>query len=97
MIHMVFMKFEPGFFRPEVTEQIATAFSQLSAALPDDIYEAQVKVNCIERQTNMDLLIRMHLKDESSLARYLNHPIHVAIGEQINPHIINRCSFDYEE
>lgn len=97
MTHMVFMKFEPGFFSPVVAEEIAETFRTLCKELPDEIYEAVVLENCVERDTNMDLLIRMKLKNEKSLPLYLNHPAHVEIGRKINPHVINRCSFDCEE
>lgn len=97
MIHMVFMKFEDGFFSHEVTKEIAATFRTLCNELPDEIFEAAVLENCVERDTNMDLLIRMKLKNEKSLPLYLNHPAHVEIGKKINPHIINRCSFDCEE
>lgn len=97
MIHMVFMKFEDGFFCDEIRDKIADTFRVLSREMPDEIFEAEVLTNCVERETNMDLLIRMSLKDEDSLPKYLHHPAHIAIGVEINPHIVNRCSFDYEE
>ena len=95
MIHMVFMKFETGFFTPSVTARIAEAFEQLQAALPEQILSVEVRENCVARETNMDLLIQMELSGEDALDAYLVHPVHRAIGEVMNPHIVNRCSFDY--
>ena len=95
MIHMVFMKFEDGFFDSTVTARIAAAFRELRDALPEQILSAEVRENCIARETNMDLLIRMELSGEDALDAYLAHPVHRAIGEVMNPHIVNRCSFDY--
>lgn len=96
MIHMVFMKFEEGFCSEQVIKEIADAFARLRQALPDNIRDVEIKRNCIQRDANMDLLIRMELTNADSLPLYLSHPIHRDIGEKINPHIVNRCSFDYE-
>lgn len=95
-MHMVFMKFEEGYFTPDVMKEIGDTYRTLCDELPNDIYTVQIIKNCIERDTNMDLLIRAQLKDENSLPIYLNHPAHIAIGKKMNPHITNRCSFDYE-
>lgn len=97
LMHMVFMKFEGGYFTPEVVNEIEDTYRTLSSELPNDIYTVQIIKNCIERDTNMDLLIRARLKDGNSLPIYLNHPAHIAIGKKMNPHIIDRCSFDYED
>lgn len=95
MIHMVFMKFENGFFDPAVTAQIAAAFGELQKELPEQILSVKVRENCVSREANMDLLIQMELSGEDALDVYLAHPVHRAIGEVMNPHIVNRCSFDF--
>ena len=95
MIHMVFMKFEAGFFSPAVYQKIADAFHRLQKAMPLEIRSVQVRENCISREANMDLLIQMELRDASVLEQYLHHPIHQEIGREMNPHIVQRCSFDY--
>lgn len=94
MTHMVFMKFEDGYFCDKVFSEISEAFNRLAAALPDDILSVSLAKNCIERDANMDMLIEMRLKGEDSLGTYLHHPIHLAIGEVMNPHIVSRASFD---
>lgn len=95
MIHMVFMKFEAGFFSPAISREIADAFQRLQQALPEEIMSVQVQENCICREGNMDLLIQMELQSAQSLERYLRHPVHLDIGAVMNPHIVQRCSFDY--
>ncbi len=95
MIHMVFMKFEEGFFSPAISREIADAFQRLQQALPDEIVSVQVLENCVFREGNMDLLIQMELQSAQSLERYLHHPVHLEIGAVMNPHIVQRCSFDY--
>lgn len=95
MVHMVFMKFEEGFFSPAIFQKIVDGFSCLQKAMPLEILSVQVQKNCISREANMDLLIQMELQDASVLEQYLHHPIHQEIGREINPHIVQRCSFDY--
>lgn len=97
MIHMVFMKFEAGFFTPAVFQRIAGAFKSLQEALPEQILSVQVLENCVCRKENMDLLIRMELDGPDALEAYLRHPVHRGIGEEMNPHIVQRCSFDCRE
>ena len=94
MIHMVFMKFEEGFFSPAVSQEITDAFHRLQAALPEKILSVQVLENCVSREGNMDLLIRMELDGADALEQYLQHPVHLEIGAVMNPHIVKRCSFD---
>lgn len=97
MTHMVFMKFAAGFFSPAVFQRIADEFCRLQEAMPLEILSVQVRENCISRETNMDVLIQMELRDPSVLEQYLNHSIHLEISREMNPHIVRRCSFDYME
>ena len=97
MTHMVFMKFEDGYFTGDVFSKISDAFESLAVALPEEILSVSLRKNCIPRKFNMDMLIEMKLRGEDSLSVYLEHPIHLAIGEVMNPHIVNRASFDYED
>ena len=96
MTHMVFMKFEDGFFCDEVFDRIQEAYRSLAAALPETVTAVAVRKNCVERDTNMDLLIQVELDSKASLKTYLTHPKHRGIGEVMNPHVVNRCSFDWE-
>lgn len=97
MTHMVFMKFEDGYFNNDVFSKISDAFESLAEALPEEILSVSLRKNCVARKFNMDMLIEMKLRGEDSLGVYLEHPIHLAIGEIMNPHIVNRASFDYED
>ena len=96
MTHLVLMKFQEGYFTDACFDEINQAFVQLKQALPAEILDANVYKNIITRNTNMDILIQLHLSRFESLDIYLNHPIHQAIGAKMNPYIITRVSFDYE-
>ncbi len=95
MTHMVFMKFEAGFFSPAVFQEISDGFCRLQEAMPQEIASVHVRKNCITRESNMDLMIQMELQDTEALEQYLSHPIHLELGRIMNPHIVQRCSFDY--
>lgn len=97
MTHMVFMKFEDSYFNNDVFSKISDAFESLAKALPEEILSVSLRKNCVTRKFNMDMLIEMKLRGEDSLVVYLEHPIHLAIGEIMNPYIVNRASFDYED
>lgn len=97
MTHMVFMKFEDGFFDDSIFSMISDAFNDLAEALPDEILSVSLRKNCVDRKFNMDMLIEMKLRGEESLGIYLEHPIHIAIGKIMNSHIVSRASFDYED
>lgn len=96
MRHFVFMKFEPGYFDTGVYEYIRRTFARLQSVLPEEILFCRVSRNCVERERNMDLMIEMELKDRGSLDLYLQHPLHLAIGERMNSHVVERSSFDCE-
>ena len=96
MRHFVFMRFEKDYFDKAVFEYIEETFSRLQSVLPEEILACRVRQNCVERESNMDLMIEMELKNRQSLELYLKHPLHLAIGERMNSYITSRCSFDCE-
>ena len=95
MKHFVLLKFAPAYLTAENYLEITNAFQNLKNALPEHIQNAIVHQNIVERAGNMDIMIELDLTSADSLPIYLNHPIHQAIGEKMNPHIISRVSFDY--
>ena len=97
MVHMVFMKLEEGFLTEEIFRVYRETFAAIAADLPEEVRRAEVLRNCVPREQNMDILIRLDLRDAESLPKYLRHPRHLAIGEKMNPHVLKLASFDYEE
>ncbi len=97
MIHMVFMKLREGILTEELLREYQETFDAIRRDLPEDVKSARVLRNCVDRAQNMDILIKMELRDESALPRYLRHPRHVAIGEKMAEHIVSLASFDCEE
>ena len=97
MRHIVMMKLEPGLFNDAAEADYRETFAALQAALPEEILAVRVCRNCVLREANMDVMVEMRLKDAESLSKYLRHPLHVAIGERYNPHVLRIASFDTEE
>ncbi len=94
--HLVLMRLKPGIFTPEVLEDYRQTFSSIRENLPEDVLEARVFVNVIDRPQNMTVMIEMILKSEASLPLYLQHPLHQAIGKRYNPFVEAIASFDCE-
>lgn len=93
---MVMMRLKQGVFTPEARRDYETTFAAIQAALPEDVLAARVYANVIDRPQNMTVMIEMILKDEASLPRYLQHPLHQEIGKRYNPFVEAIASFDCE-
>lgn len=94
--HLVLMRLKPGVFTAEAQQDYRNTFAALKAALPEEILDARVYPNVIDRPQNMTVMIEMILKDEASLPRYLQHPLHQEIGKRYNPFVEAIASFDCE-
>ena len=97
MRHFVLMKLKDGAFDAAAEADYRETFEALKRALPEDVLDARVIRNIVSRQSSMDVMIALRLKDASSLNKYLSHPLHVAIGERYNPFVENIASFDMED
>jgi hypothetical protein len=95
MQHYVLIKFFPGFISEDRIIQIKNAFAEIKADV-EGVLEVRIERNCMERDTNMDLMIRLLLSDETQLDVYLKHPSHLAIAAVMEPYVQNRVSFDYQ-
>ena len=94
--HLVLMRLKPGVFTREARQDYIDTFAALKAAMPQDILDAKVYENAIDRPQNMTVMIEMLLKDELSLPKYLQHPLHKGIGGRYNPYVEAIASFDCE-
>lgn len=97
MKHFVLMKFKKDYFCDSIKREIERAYEQIHKELPEDIISYAVRESCLESQHGMDLMIELTLAGESSLGRYLTHSAHIDISSRMNPEIIERCSFDYDD
>ena len=96
LMHYVLFRLKDGALTANVKNDFENTFAALKAAMSEDIIEASVKFNCIERDANMDVMVVLHLASKESLPKYLVHPIHTDFAKRTDPILISRCSFDYE-
>ena len=94
MRHIVMMRLKPGAFDSAAEHEYRETFDALARALPDDIFSVAVRRNIVDRPQNMTVMIEMQLRDETSLPKYLQHPLHQAIGRKYNPLVESIASFD---
>ncbi len=96
LMHYVLFKMKDGMLSEKVKEDFERTFSRLKETLGEDIIEASIKLNCIERDVNMDVMVTLRLANEKSLEKYILHPIHLSFAQRTDPILISRCSFDYK-
>ena len=94
MRHCVLMRLKPGVFDERAERDYRETFEKLREALPEEILSVSVRRNIVDRPQNMTVMIEMQLREEASLPRYLNHPLHQAIGKKYNPFVEAIASFD---
>jgi hypothetical protein len=93
MTHYVLFQYTPGAPLDDIEAWAKDAFAQLTDAL-DCINSAQVYRNCVERDGNAELMIKLDLTGKDALGVYLNHPLHKAFVEKTTPYVSHRTSFD---
>ena len=96
MTHYVLFRFEDGFMSDEVVNRFEETYAELKTLLPGDILDYAIYGNCVERDSNMDMMVKIELKERASLQRYLQHPEHIALISSFSAHEKNRVSFDCE-
>ncbi len=94
MTHYVLMKFKPGTDLAGSEKRIRETYSQLDAALPF-LHNPRIYRNCVERDSNADIMAVIDLDSEEDLPRYLNHPLHLQMAASFRDSIVNRVSFDH--
>lgn len=92
MRHYVLLKFKQGYFNDEIFNYTKTVFDSIGKL--KDIRVVRVCRNCIDRDSNMDIMIEMEVNDEKALKSYLNHELHIAFANLVNDHLKSRVSFD---
>lgn len=94
MRHYVLFKFEEGYMNQNLLRNAEDTFQTLESQLPEEIQKVNIFTNCVDRDTNYDLMIAMDLRNTDSLEKYLTHPIHKGLVKEWLPHIERRASFD---
>lgn len=96
MKHYVLFKFEPDYYDEKVLRYTKEVFCSMAKQL-EGIVSLNVHSNCVVRDSNMDMMIEMELKNKGVLDLYLDNALHKAFAERTDKHLVLRVSFDYED
>jgi len=96
MTHYLLLKFEPNYFNDKLFQYIKETYLRIKEAI-ENIEAVAVYKNCLDRQGNMDVMIKMDLEGEDTLNTYLEHELHKAFVKAVDEHVVLRVSFDVNE
>ncbi len=96
MIHLVFVKMKDGPVSDALLRELEDDFAAIAEAMAGEVPEVSLLRNCVARDQNADLLIRVEMRDPEVLPRYLEHPLHLAVREKLLAQAKTLTSFDYE-
>lgn len=94
MKHFVLLKFKSNFYNEEVYNYTKNVFYNISKL--DNIENVQVFKNCNERDSNVDIMVEMKVKDKDALAFYLQHDLHRDFVNRVDNHLALKITFDCE-
>ena len=94
MIHYVLLKFAAGTDLDAAEALVRETYGKLEETL-EYLHEPKIFRNCVERDSNADLMVSIRLDSPGQLQSYLTHPLHVSMGKTLNPSLVNRVSFDH--
>ncbi len=96
MVHQVLFKLAPGFSADTMRELYNVTYVHLPEEIPE-VEHTAFYCNCVDRDCNMDVMIRVDLTCKDGLEKYLNHPLHQRFVKETQAHIMERVSFDWKE
>ena len=76
MVHYVLLKFKAGTDVDAIELNMRETYRQLEQELPF-LTEPFVWRNCVDRDSNADIMATIHLDNATQLKDYLTHPLHV--------------------
>lgn len=79
----------------EILHCYQRTYLKMEKLLPE-VENISFKENCVNRDSNMDVMITIELKSKKGLNDYLNHPLHLQFISATDDSIQNRISFDHE-
>lgn len=94
MTHYVLFRFNDPQQKTIIYEKAKIVFAALQQEV-SCILDAQVFLNCVERNSNADLLIKMELNGPEALEIYLYHPLHRKFVLETDDFVEQRTSFDH--
>ena len=94
MTHYVLLKFKPGTDLDTVEAKVRKTYNELEQTL-DFLTTPIVYRNCVERDSNADIMVTVDLDSNEHLQDYLTHPLHVRMAQDLKDALVGRTSFDH--
>ena len=93
--HYVLLKLNPGTDLEAAYRKVSDTYQKLDETLPF-LHNPQVYRNCVERDSNFDIMASIELGNEEELHAYLTHPLHMQMAADMKDALCGRTSFDHE-
>lgn len=94
MMHYVLLKLKPGADAQYAFKRVRETFEALDETL--EFFNHPVTYSsCVERDSNADIMSVVELDGPEFLQSYLQHPLHVAMANDLNDMVAVRVSFDH--
>ena len=93
--HYVLLKLKPGTDLEAAYRKVSDTYQKLDETLPF-LHNPQVYRNCVERDSNFDIMASIELGNEEELHAYLTHPLHMQMAADMKDVLCGRTSFDHE-
>lgn len=94
MTHYVLLKFKPGTDLDAVEANVRETYERLDQLLPF-LTDPVVFRNCVDRDSNADLMAVVQLDSSEHLNDYLTHPLHIQMAQDFKDALAARTSFDH--
>lgn len=92
--HEVMLKLMPQYWNEHSVEKINSALWTIKNELPC-VFSAEALRNCVVRDINYDLLVKVRLDTRENLQQYLNHPKHINLSREFAPYLLEKAAVDY--
>ena len=93
--HYVLLKLAAGVDRQAAFKRVKETYGAQEKELPY-LHHAQVYLNCVDRDSNADIMAVIDLDGPEFLQPYLTHPLHMRMAQDMKDSLCGRTSFDHE-
>ncbi len=93
MIHVVLLKFKENCLNENFILEARKLYKDLEQL--DYVISANLFENCVERDSNYDIMLKIQLDNKDFLQKYLDHELHTIFLNYIKENIVGKVTFDY--
>ena len=93
--HEVMLKLKPEYWKKHSIEAVNSALQAVQSDLSCCVFSAEAMQNCVVRDINYDILVKVRLDRKDSLEKYLNHPRHLSLSREFAQYLTEKAAVDY--